>query len=168
MFGVEVTEVEKAAVLLVGRGGKRSFDVLEILAVVLVVHSSVYILMSKEFENKWEIIRVEKELEEIFVFQDVFLMVSRDSSSSQQIWRDSRDNLNHFDRIKRTPETAFEVISRDRTPFNSSTTGSVPSSLSASWPFAIPLRCAEELGFVLFLPFSPSSGNPFGNPFWPF
>ena len=84
---------------------------------------------------------------------------------------DLRDNLYHFRRISRTPETAFEMISLERTAFSSSTIGSMPSSLSVNCPFAMALIFADEFGLVLFLPgASPSSPNeiPFGIPFWPF
>ena len=47
-------------------------DLLEILAVVLLVDGSVYVLMGKIFQDEWQIICVEKELGKIFVFENIF------------------------------------------------------------------------------------------------
>lgn len=80
-----------------------------------------------------------------------------------------RDSLNHFKSISKTPDTALEEISLERTAIISSTMGSVPSSLSASWPFARPSILAEEFGLVLRFPGpSPGPSSPNEIPFWPF
>ncbi len=84
----------------------------------------------------------------------------------------SRDTLNHFRSMRRTPEIAFDVTSLKRMALSSSTAGSVPSSLLASCPFAKPFRWIAEAPLIFRLPWdtSPLSSardKLLGTPFCP-
>jgi len=46
-------------------------NILEIFAIVLVIDSSVYILVREVLEDKRQIVGVQKQLGQIFVFEDI-------------------------------------------------------------------------------------------------
>jgi hypothetical protein len=66
--------------------------------------------MSEQLQHQWEIVRIQQQLGQILKLQYVFLMLG---NSVKGVERHSREILNHFKRIRRMPDTALAVISRD-------------------------------------------------------
>lgn len=74
MAGVKAAEVEETvACALVMEQLTDSGSLLEILAVINLVYGCVHILMSEKLQREREKIRVEKQLGQVFEFQDVWL-----------------------------------------------------------------------------------------------
>ena len=113
-------------------------DLLEILTIILLLNSFVYVLVTEEFEYQRNPVGVEEQLCKVFELEDVFGSLSVLPTRIQdQLLQDSRETLNHLSRSNRTPDTALEDISLDLVSFKPSTAGSFPSSRSNECPFSI-------------------------------